>query len=166
MNVLINLIKVSGFRDQLPRTPLWRSSRRRESLHSPAPIGPGTPKRGCSYRRVFLMYRTRGYDPLVHKKNPGRRMRGGTKTDQGLYRSWWHHPRSRATHNRANGRAGARYPWKLRPYERSRCANTRKLLLRLVSWCARLTGDSYGRTTDAPSQRFNGVNLRAALEVG
>src|SRR5215208_3273302 len=77
MNVLINIFKVSGFSDQLPRTPLWRSSRRRESLHSPAPIGPGTPKRGCSYRRVFLMYRTRGYDPLVHKKNPGRRMRGG-----------------------------------------------------------------------------------------
>jgi hypothetical protein len=44
--------------------------------------------------------------------------------------------------------------------------NTRKLLLRLVSWCARLTGDSYGRTTDSSAQRFNGANLRATLEVG
>jgi hypothetical protein len=44
--------------------------------------------------------------------------------------------------------------------------NTRKLLLRLVSWCARPTGDGHDRTTDAPAQRFNGANLRATLEVG
>jgi hypothetical protein len=35
-----------------------------------------------------------------------------------------------------------------------------------VGCCARPTGDSYGRTTDAPAQRFNGVNLRGTLEVG
>ena len=44
--------------------------------------------------------------------------------------------------------------------------NTRKLLLRFRIGCARPTGDSYGRTSDAAEQRFNGVNLRAALEVG
>ena len=32
--------------------------------------------------------------------------------------------------------------------------------------CARPTGDSYGRTTNAPAQRFDGANLRATLEVG
>ena len=32
--------------------------------------------------------------------------------------------------------------------------------------CACLTGGSHGLTTDAPEQRFNGVNLRATLEVG
>jgi hypothetical protein len=31
---------------------------------------------------------------------------------------------------------------------------------------ARPTGDSYGRTTNAPAQRFDGANLRATLEVG
>jgi hypothetical protein len=32
--------------------------------------------------------------------------------------------------------------------------------------CARPTGGRHGRTTDAPEQRFNGVNLRGTLEVG
>jgi hypothetical protein len=32
--------------------------------------------------------------------------------------------------------------------------------------CARPTGDSYGRTTHAPAQCFNGAKLRATLEVG
>jgi hypothetical protein len=32
--------------------------------------------------------------------------------------------------------------------------------------CARPTGGNHGRTTDAPEQRFNGLNLRATLEVG
>jgi hypothetical protein len=44
--------------------------------------------------------------------------------------------------------------------------NTRKLLLRFGIGCARPTGDTHGRTTDAPAQRFNGANLRATLEVG
>jgi hypothetical protein len=38
---------------ELRRTPLWRSSRRRESPHRPGPIGPGAPEEDCSYRRVF-----------------------------------------------------------------------------------------------------------------
>jgi hypothetical protein len=44
--------------------------------------------------------------------------------------------------------------------------NTRKLLLRFGQLCARPTGDSHGRTTDAAAQRFNGENLTATLEVG
>jgi hypothetical protein len=39
----------------------------------------------------------------VHKKNPGRRM-GGTRTDQGFYRSWSQRPWSGATHKRAKCR--------------------------------------------------------------
>jgi hypothetical protein len=45
-------------------------------------------------------------------------------------------------------------------------ANGRKLLLRFGQFCARPTGEGYGRTTDTPEQRFNGVNLRETLEVG
>jgi len=44
--------------------------------------------------------------------------------------------------------------------------NTRKLLLRLEKSCAHPTGDGHDRTTDAPEQRFNDVNLKATLEVG
>ena len=32
--------------------------------------------------------------------------------------------------------------------------------------CTRPTGDGHDRTTDTPEQCFNGVNLRATLEVG
>jgi hypothetical protein len=32
---------------ELRRTPLWRSSQRRESLHSPTPIGPGDAEEGA-----------------------------------------------------------------------------------------------------------------------
>ena len=32
--------------------------------------------------------------------------------------------------------------------------------------CARLTGGSHALTTDAPEQRFNGVNLMETLDVG
>src|SRR5215204_7459427 len=35
-----------------------------------------------------------------------------------------------------------------------------------IECCARSTGDSYGRTTDACEQRFNSENLTATLEVG
>jgi hypothetical protein len=38
---------------ELLRTPLRRSSRWRESLYSPTPIGPGAPEEGCPYRRVL-----------------------------------------------------------------------------------------------------------------
>ena len=44
--------------------------------------------------------------------------------------------------------------------------NTRKLEVCFGNRCARPTGYGYGRTTDAPAQRFNGANLRATLEVG
>src|SRR5215216_7658115 len=33
---------------ELLRTPLWRSSRWRESLHSSTPVGPGASDEGCS----------------------------------------------------------------------------------------------------------------------
>jgi hypothetical protein len=33
---------------ELPRMPISRSSRRRERLHRPTPIGPGPPRRGLS----------------------------------------------------------------------------------------------------------------------
>jgi hypothetical protein len=32
--------------------------------------------------------------------------------------------------------------------------------------CVRPTGGSHARTTDAPEQRYNDVNLRGSLEVG
>ena len=43
--------------------------------------------------------------------------------------------------------------------------NTRKLL-QSFGQCARPTGDSYGRTTEAHEQRFDGTNLTETLEVG
>jgi hypothetical protein len=58
-------------------------------------------------------------------------------------------------------------PWELRPYERSRCTEhgvTGNSALGME--CARPTGDTHGRTTDAPEQHFNGTNLRETLEVG
>jgi hypothetical protein len=45
-------------------------------------------------------------------------------------------------------------------------ANRRKLLLRFGQFCGRPTEDGHNRTTDAPAQRFNCVNLRGTLEVG
>ena len=50
--------------------------------------------------------------------------------------------------------------------ERSRCAEHEEVVGVFWVGCARTTDDSYGRTTDAPEQRFNGVNLRETLEVG
>jgi hypothetical protein len=50
--------------------------------------------------------------------------------------------------------------------ERSRCAEHEEVVGVFWVGCARPTGDSYGRTTNAPEQRFNGVNLTATLEVG
>ena len=44
--------------------------------------------------------------------------------------------------------------------------NTRKLLLRLGKNRAHPTGDGHDRTTNALAQRFNGVNLKATLELG
>ena len=60
---------------------------------------------------------------------------------------------------------------KLRPYERSRCTEhiwdiEVESYKRYVERCARPTGDSYGLTTEAHEQRFNGTNLTATLEVG
>jgi hypothetical protein len=52
------------------------------------------------------------------------------------------------------------------PMREAGAANRRKLLLRFGQFCVRPTGDSYGRTTHAPEQRFNGANLTATLEVG
>jgi hypothetical protein len=57
-------------------------------------------------------------------------------------------------------------PWELRPYERSRCAEHGVTVHALGKECARPTGGSHALTTDAPEQRFNGVNLRETLEVG
>ena len=45
-------------------------------------------------------------------------------------------------------------------------SSTRSKLQGCCLECARPTGDGHDRTTDAPAQRFNGVNLRATLEVG
>jgi len=67
----------------------------------------------------------------------------------------------------AKRRVGAWAHSELRPYERNRCAehgvgvNTA-----FGKECARPTGGSHALTTDAPEQRFNGVNLRGTLEVG
>jgi hypothetical protein len=44
--------------------------------------------------------------------------------------------------------------------------STEVVVLALWVGCARPTGGSHGRTPGAPEQRFNGVNLRATLEVG
>jgi hypothetical protein len=50
--------------------------------------------------------------------------------------------------------------------DRSRCAEHEEVVEVCVGkWCARPTEYSYGRTTDAPAQGFNGANLRATLEV-
>jgi hypothetical protein len=69
--------------------------------------------------------------------------------------------------DRTKRRAGAWGPWELRPYERNRCAEHGVTVNTALGMeCARPTGGSHGRTTDAPEQRFNGVNLRAPLEVG
>jgi hypothetical protein len=59
----------------------------------------------------------------------------------------------------AKRRAGAWVPWELRPYERSRCAEHKEVDVCLGKRCARPTEYSYGRTTNAPAQRFNGANL-------
>src|SRR5215217_7096243 len=68
---------------------------------------------------------------------------------------------------KVKGRSPRRWPCRSSdPMREAGEPNTRKLLLRLVSWCARPTGDSYSRTTDPPAQHFNGANLRATLEVG
>src|SRR5215211_2758296 len=48
------------------QTPSRRSSQHRESPHRPTPIGPETPKGGCSYRGSYVQsQRVRG----VHKKH-------------------------------------------------------------------------------------------------
>jgi hypothetical protein len=53
------------------------------------------------------------------------------------------------------------------PMNRSRCDEHGGPLVDPADiGCARPTGGSHGRTTDAPEQRFNGVNLRDTLEVG
>src|SRR5215216_5309743 len=44
----VSMMPVTGARCELPRTPFGRSSRLRESLHSPTPIGPGAPDEGNS----------------------------------------------------------------------------------------------------------------------
>ena len=54
----------------------------------------------------------------------------------------------------------------LQPYDSRSCCTRQVLYERIEGHCARPTGDSYGRTTDAPAQRFNGAKLRATLEVG
>ena len=64
-------------------------------------------------------------------------------------------------------KAGAKQTRKLRPYERSRCAEHGvSVNTTLGKECARPTGGRHGRTTNALAQRFNGANLRATLEVG
>ena len=69
-----------------------------------------------------------------------------------------------------NAKVGAPYGGvvgELRPYDRSRCAEHGVTAnSALGKECARPTGGRHGRTTDAPEQRFNGVNLRGTLEVG
>jgi len=76
-------------------------------------------------------------------------------------------PQYNAANNTSIIKAGARKPWKLRPYERSRCAEHGvSVNSALGKECARPTGGSHGRTTNAPAQRFNGTNLTATLGVG
>src|SRR5215211_1820298 len=50
---------------ELLRTPLSRSSRRRESVHSRTPIGPRLPARGRPYRRVLCFLCTHERTLLV-----------------------------------------------------------------------------------------------------
>jgi hypothetical protein len=52
------------------------------------PISPGI---------TFLMYRYGRPLALVYIRRTLAGEEGGTTTDQGFYRSWWHHLRSRAT---------------------------------------------------------------------
>ena len=88
--------------------------------------------------------------------------------------SWSHHRSLNAfdvdwNPIRKHKEAGAPVPWwwELRLYERSRCAEHGGSYPKCFRiGCARPTGDGHDRTTDAPAQRFNGVNLRATLEVG
>src|SRR5215207_7365980 len=94
---------------------------------------------------MFLMYRTRGCGPLVHKITPAALGRGKAKV----------------------GAPTVGVVEELRPYERSRCAEHGVIGQVCVGKeCARPTGGSHALTTDAPEQRFNGVNLRGTLEVG
>ena len=64
------------------------------------------PAQTAQYRRrgshismgiMFLMYRFGGLLALVYIRRTLAGEEGGTTTDQGFYRSWWHHLRSRAT---------------------------------------------------------------------
>jgi hypothetical protein len=67
-------------------------------------------------------------------------------------------------------RAGAPYPGRCGSSDPMREAGlpstSGKWKSCVMECCARPTGDSHGRTTDVPKQRFNGTNLRATLEVG
>ena len=66
------------------QTPSRRSSQRRESPHRPTPIGPETPKGGCSYRGSYVQsQRVRG----VHKKHLAAWDRGKVKAGR-LMRCW------------------------------------------------------------------------------
>jgi len=61
--------------------PKRRSSRWRESLYSPTPIGRCAPDGGCHIAGYYVSYvqlmQARG--PSVHKKNPGRGRMGEPK---------------------------------------------------------------------------------------
>ena len=66
------------------QTPSRRSSQHRESPHRPTPIGPETPKGGCSYRGSYVQsQRVRG----VHKKHLAAWDRGKVKAGR-LMRCW------------------------------------------------------------------------------
>jgi hypothetical protein len=67
---------------------------------------PHPDKARCSRREMFissgimfLMYRFGGLVALVYIRRSLTGEDREPKTDQGFYRSWWHHPRTRATHN-------------------------------------------------------------------
>src|SRR5215208_8130977 len=89
----------AGTLRELPRIPKRRSSRWRESLYSPTPIGRCAPEGGCHIVGYYVSYvRTCRLVALMYIRQPLRHQ-GGAKR-----------------------RAGAWVLWELRPYERSRFA--------------------------------------------
>src|SRR5215218_8835064 len=63
----------TSWKYELPRTPLRRSSRRRESLHSPAPDGPGDAGEVGTLQRAlcFLCTASRGAYLYIRKMRAG-----------------------------------------------------------------------------------------------
>ena len=116
------------------------------------------------YVSYVQIWQARG--PSVHKKNPGRVGRR-TRTDRGFY---GHGRSTRGPAQRTTGQSEGPEPSWTGSSDPMRVAGlpstSGKWKSCVMECCARPTGGSHGRTTEAPEQRFNGVNLRGTLEVG